>query len=566
MPTTATEAMPKQVSRELRGVLLPIGVISVVVNLLMLTTPIYMLQIYDRVLTSRNITTLVMLSVLAAAFLAIGSYLNHVRSRVAERLAMRFEERMGKAVFAAEFRLGGETNTAAPGSLVADLDKVRKFLSGAGLTGIFDIPWVPIFILLLAILHPLLGTTAAGAAGLLLLIDFISGWTSRSRIGDGTEAVGDADRFFATALRQRDVVQAMNMGPAIGQRWQQRRLRGLGSLVEGSDITSTFRAMSAYVRQLAQMAMIGFGGYLAVYDIITPGVIVAGSIICARALGPLGQSISTVKSGRDALSAYRRLCHATENMIDHAKLTPLPKPQGRLEVRDATVTFEGQPTPALRDIAFNVESGGSLGIVGPAGSGKSVLARLLVGSLAPNQGKIVLGGHDLYREDHGRLSAHIGYVAQRNSLIDGSVLDNITRFQNISLGKAAWAAEQVGLHAVIEKLPRGYETPIRNATRHLTPSHLRMIEFARVICSDPALIVLDKPDTGLDGAGAQALLQLITFGRKDGRILVVASDRPAFVRDFDNLLVLWNGAMEGVIKPEKLLGGMQKMKRVTGVG
>ncbi len=551
--------------RELRGVLWPIGVFSVVVNLLMLTTPIYMLQIYDRVLTSRNITTLIMLSLLAAALLAIGSYLNHVRSRVAERMAMHFDERMGRAVFAAEFRLGGGANTAMPGSLVADLDKVRKFLSGSGLTGLFDIPWVPLFILLLAILHPLLGATAAGAAGLLLLIDFISGWTSRSRIGDGTEAIGDADRFFSTALRQRDVVQAMNMGPAIGQRWQQRRLSGLGSLIEGSDITSTFRAISAYIRQLAQMAMIGFGAYLAVYDVITPGVIVAGSIICARALGPLGQSINTVKLGRDALSAYRRLCQATGDMIDHAKLTPLPKPRGRLAVMDATVTFEGQPTPALRDIAFNVEPGGSLGIVGPAGSGKSVLARLLVGSLAPSQGQVVLGGHDLYREDHGRLSAHIGYVAQRPSMIDGSVLDNITRFQDISLGKAAWASNRVGLHAVIEKLPRGYETPIRDAAKRLTPSQLRMIEFARVICSDPALIVLDKPDAGLDGAGAEALLKLIAFGRQDGRILVVASDRPAFVRDFDNLLVLWNGVMEGIIKPEKLLGQMQKKKQVTSV-
>ncbi len=557
--------MSEQVSRELRRVLWPIGMISVVVNLLMLTTPIYMLQIYDRVLTSRNITTLIMLSLLAAALLAIGSYLNHVRSRVAERMAMRFEERMGRTVFAAEFRLGSNSTSSETGALVADLDKVRKFLAGPGLTGLFDIPWVPLFILLLAILHPLLGVTAACAAGLLLLIDVFSGWTSRSRIGDGTEAIGDADRFFSAAQRQRDVVRAMNMGPAIGQRWHQRRLSGLGSLVEGSDITSTFRAFSAYVRQLAQMAMIGFGAYLAVYDVITPGVIIAGSIICARALSPLSHVITTLRTGRDALDAYRRLGSATSDMIDYAKQTPLPRPQGRLEVENAVVTFEDQPTPALHGIAFHVEPGGSLGIVGPAGSGKSVLARLLVGSLAPTQGRILLGEHDLYGTDHGRLSPHIGYVAQRLSLIDGSVLDNITRFQNVSLGKAAWAADRVGLHSTIEKLPRGYETPIRDAVKHLAPSSLRMIEFARVICGNPALIVLDKPDAGLDALGAKALLKLIAFGRKDGRILVVASDRPALVRDFDNLLVLWNGAMEGVIKPEKLLGQMPKIKQVTSV-
>ncbi len=556
----------EQATRELRNVLVPIGVISAVVNLLMLTLPIYMLQIYDRVLTSRNVTTLIMLTVLAVAFVGLGSYLNHVRSRIAERLAIRFEQRLGPTVFAAELNSPQAQGSAGGDSLVGNLDQVRQYISGtsgAGLTALFDIPWVPIFILLLAILHPVLGLTALLAALALLVVGFFSAWSSRSQISDGAAATGDAGRFFAAALRQRDVILAMNMDTTIGQRWHRDRVKGLGQLVEGSDITSGFKALSAFVRQLAQMSMLGLGAYLAIYDLITPGVIVAGSIICGRALGPLDQAQKTVKNGIKALHAFRSLREDTKDVKDRSVLTPLPKPFGTLEVEDVGVMFKDQAKPALSKISFRLEPNGSLGIVGPAGSGKSVLGRILVGALSPSTGRVSLGGYDFYREHDGRIGEHIGYVAQRLTLIEGTVLENITRFRSGALSDAVRAASRVGAHPVIEKLPQGYNTPVRDAAKHLTPSQLRMIEFARAACNDPTLIVLDKVEIGLDAPATQALRRLINWGRRDERILIMASDRPSFVRDFDNLLVLWNGTMEGVIKPEKLLDVMQQPKQIT---
>ena len=522
-----------------------------------------MLQIYDRVLTSRNVTTLIMLSLLAAAFLAVGSYLNHIRSRIAERLAIRFEQRLGTSVFAAELERPRESSKATTDTLVNDLDLVRQFLSSTGLTGLFDIPWVPIFILLLAILHPLLGATAAAAALLLLIVGFFSSWSSSSRMGDGTKKAGDAARFLVAATRQRDVIRAMSMDTAVAERWHDLRLGGIGRLVDGSDITSIFRAISVYIRQLAQMSMLGFGAYLAIYDIVTPGVIVAGSIICARALGPLDQSFKTVKGGYSALLAFRRLRNVTEAMTDRSGLTPLPKPWGVLEVEDVNVKFGDQEKPALSNITFRLEPSSSLGVVGPAGAGKSVLAKLLVGALSPSSGRMSLGGHDLHRHQDGRIGEHIGYVAQRLSLIDGSVLDNITRFRSADHGSAIQATERIGIHGLIERLPRSYDTSIREAAKHLMPSQLRMIEFARAAYGDPTLIVLDKADVGLDRPGTEALLRLIRWARQPERILIMATDRQAFVRDFDHLMVLWNGTMEGIIKPEKLLNQMQELKQVS---
>ena len=554
----------KQATQELQRVLLPIGIISVVTNLLMLTLPIYMLQIYDRVLTSRNIATLVMLSLLAAVFLAVGSYLNYLRSRIAERLAIRFEQRLAGTVFAAELQGGHGAGEPSSKKLVDDLDTIRQFLSGSGLAGMFDMPWVPIFILLLAILHPLLGATAFAASCILLIVGLCSSWFSRSRVDEAKAATEHADRFLVVARRQQDVLRAMSMGASIGQRWHRHRLKGLGLLVEGNDITSAFKAISTFVRQLAQMAMLGFGAFLAIYDVITPGVIVAGSIICARALGPLDQAFNTIKTGRRAFAAFGRLRASTEDVVDPAALAPLPKPWGRLQVDDVTITFEGQAKPALRNISFVLEAGRTLGVVGPAGAGKSVLARLLVGAASPNTGHVSLGGHNLYRDNDGRLGEHIGYVAQTLSLIEGSVLDNITRFQAIDANWAVQASERVGIHGLIEKLPQRYDTPIRVAARRMTPSHLRMIEFARAICGNPTLLVLDKPDAGLDNAGLHALQRLIADARGNGLTLVVISDRPALVRSFDDLLVLWNGTMEGIVKPEKLMSGMQQTKRVTG--
>ncbi|MGI9500829.1 MAG: ATP-binding cassette domain-containing protein, partial [Geminicoccaceae bacterium] len=410
---------------------------------------------------------------------------------------------------------------------------------------------------------PVLGLTAAMAALLLLIVGLFSSWSSSSRIGDGAMKAGDAGRFLTAAIKQRDVIRAMNMDTTVAERWHGLRLTGIGTLVEGSDITSVFRAISVYIRQLAQMAMLGLGAYLAIYDKITPGVIVAGSIICARALGPLDQAFKKVRNGYQALLAFRRLRSATEEMIDRSGLAPLPKPWGTLEVEEVSVRFEDQEKPALSDVSFRLEPNSSLGIVGPAGAGKSVLAKLLVGALTPSSGRVSLGGHDLHRHQDGRIGEHIGYVAQRISLIDGSVLDNITRFRSDDLGQAIRAAERVGVHPLIEQLPHSYDTSLRLAAKYLTPSQLRMIEFARAAFGDPTLIILDKADVGLDGAGIKSLQRLITWGRRKERILIMASDRQTYVRDFDHLMVLWNGTMEGLIKPEKLLNQMQELKQVT---
>ena len=548
-------------SSELRHALLPIGIFSAAVNVIMLTLPMYMLQIYDRVLTSRNVTTLIMLSLLVVVILAIGNYLNHARSRMSARLALRFQKRLGSTVFAAEIQRAQKYDQTDGDTAIDDLKQIRQFLSSNGLISLLDIPWSPLFILVLVMLHPLLGVTAAVAAMLMLFVAYVADrWSSR-RIDDGSAIATEADHYLDLALRQSDVSHAMNMDIPIGRYWNQLSVKALDRLIGGSDITSTFRAFSNYIRQLAQMAMLGLGAYLAIFDIITPGAIVAGSIICSRALGPLDQALKNIRDGTDAKHAFRRLSRTADILVDQSTFSPLPRPSGALEVEEVSMlSLDRKKPPILKDISFTLEPGGSLGVVGPAGSGKSVLARLLVGTLAPSSGRVRLDGHSLHNEQNRRIGDHIGYVAQRMSLIEGSVRDNIARFRPDHIDLVMESAEKIGIHDMIERLPQGYGTLISEAAKQLRPSQMRMIEFARAAHGDPALVVLDKADAGLDNQAIQGLRRLVARCRQDDRILVVASDRPTVVRDLDRVMVLWNGSMEGIMDPDRLLSHMEQLK------
>lgn len=550
MTNSATD--PHGVAAEARRIVLPIGLFSIFVNLLILTVPIYMLQIYDRVLTSRNATTLVMLTLIAVCLVAVGSFLMHMRSRIEVRLGMRLEERFSRPAFAAALRRA-VARSEAPAGPAADLDELRRFLSGNGLTGLFDLPWVPLFILVIYVLHPLLGLVATASALALLAANLFSrAWIHG---GGAAQETAEADRFIENSWRHGDVVTAMGMTGALGESWQQRRGWAAATLVQANDVLSWSQSITNFLRQLAQIGMLGLGAYLAIQDIISPGTIVAGTIICGRALAPVSKAPSTVSYARGAWRAFARLRDADLDLLAVESMQPVDRGRmrGNLIADNVELAAADRGQPALKAVSFDLKAGEALGIVGPSGAGKSALAQILAGALAPDGGRVLVDGYELSPDTASRIGGHVGYVPKRMALFDGTVGQNIARFQSDHPDLIIDAASRAGLHDTVECLPSAYNTPMATAARQMTANQLRRIGLARALYGDPAILVLDNPDAGLDGEDMAAVIDIIRQRRRAGRTIVTITERPALIREMDWTLVLWNGAIEGVMEPERFL-------------
>ena len=557
-PSRTSTPIIKTITGKVRRIMLPIAIFSIFVNLLILTVPIYMLQIYDRVLTSRNATTLIMLTLIAAVLIAVGSFLMHMRSRIEVRLGLQLEQQLSRPAFAAELGQAlhpGEATTSS----AKDLDELRRFLSGKGLTGLFDMPWIPLFILAIFFLHPLLGLTATGGAVAVLVVNLLTYLVLRGH--SEANDTNDADNFLKNSQRHSDVINAMGMTNALNDEWQLRRGEAATDVVQANDIHSRSQSVINFLRQFTQIGMLGVGAYLAIRDIITPGVIVAGSIICSRALTPISRVLTTVERARLARQAYARLLGACAEASDTvpSQRRHGARTLGHLAVDDISVTAIDRSQAILKAISFELQAGHSLGVVGPSGAGKSTLVRVLIGVLPPNSGRVLVGGHEISPTTMAWLGVHIGYLPQKIALFDGTVGQNIARFRSDDIDLMVDAANRIGLHDIVNSLPSGYDTPIVTAAKQLTPSQLRGIGLARAFYGDPALLVLDGPDTGLDEAGNAALMEAIRQRQQEGRTIVIVSDRPSMIRELDRLLVLWNGKAEGLVKPERFLDRMGQL-------
>lgn len=537
-----------------RGAFGSVGIFSFFINALMLTIPLYMLQVYGRVLASRSEDTLLMLTILALGLLLTLGLLDLARSRVLVRVGARFDNRLSDPVLSAMLvdRLRGQrTNHSQP---LRDLETIRTFLTGAGLLSLFDAPWTPIFILIIFVLHPVLGFVALGGALILFTLAIVGELITRGPLKEASRVSVNSHAFAESSLRNAEAIQAMGMMTGLLRRWIRRHEAAIALQALASDRAGGVSASAKIVRQLLQIAMLGVGAYLAIRQVITPGVMVVASVIMARALAPVELAINSWRSFLSARSAYARLQDLMTRWQPAQEPMKLPKPSGVLVVEGVVAAPPGATKAILKGVSFALSKGEMLGLIGPNAAGKSTLARLLVGVWEPTAGHIRLDGADVCQWSREQLGPHVGYLPQDVELFDGTVAENIARFFHESNGeKVVAAAERAGVHDLILALPDGYDTQIGEGGRVLSAGQRQRIALARALYGDPVLIVLDEPNSNLDAEGEEALRTALTNLRANNKTVVVIAHRPAIINAVDKLLVLRDGRVNMFGPPAKVL-------------
>ena len=531
--------------RSMRRTFYAVGFFSLFINLLMLATPLYMLQVFDRVLTSGSESTLAVLTILAVGLIFIMGLLEMFRSRILVRVGARLDEHLSDAVFTATFERSLTAARIDRGQALRDLIFVRQFMATTAPFSLFDAPWVPIYVVVIFLFHPLLGFVALASAFLLFALALISELRTRPPLEEANRHAAEAELFAQSSLRNADVIQAMGMMPALRRLWRTRHQASLYFQGIASDRNGTLGAISKFVRLIAQLAILGTGAYLAIHQIISPGVMIAASIIMARALQPVEQAIGNWRSFVSARHAYGRLKKLMARQAPQTDRMRLPEPRGAVSVEGLVAVPPGASEPSLKRISFALEPGAAVGVIGPTGAGKSSLARALVGVWPPFDGNIRLDGAELSHYDPEDLGRYIGYLPQEVELFDGSIAENISRFdEDASPDDIVEAARLANVHEMILRLPDGYDTVIGEGGRRLSGGQRQRIALARALYRKPSLIVLDEPNSSLDAEGDNALSDAISAMKQQGKTVIVMAHRPSAIASVDQLIMLRDGHIE----------------------
>ena len=552
--------------RSCRAALYGVGVFSGVINVLMLTGAIYMLEIYDRVLASRSVPTLVGLSLLAAVLFLFQGFLDLIRGRILSRVGAAVDEAVGGRVFGAFVRSPLTSSKEGEGrQSLRDLESVRSFLAGPGPTALFDLPWMPVYLLVIFAFHPALGLTALIGAIVLVGLTVLTEYSARKPSRDAT-ALGAARSNLADACRRNaEVAAAMGMFGRLEQKWREANASYIGAQREMSDITGGYGAFAKALRFMMQSAVLGVGAWLVIHNSASAGVIVAASILSGRALAPVDLAIAHWKGFVAARQSWRRLGEALRASPLTARALPLPAPKEKLAVTALKVGAPGQDRAILQDIAFTLEAGHGVGIIGPSGSGKSTLVRALVGAWRPAAGRIRLDGADLDQWAPEQLGRHIGYLPQDVELFGGTVVENIARFdRNAEAEGIIAAARAAGVHELIVGLRDGYGAEIGEHGEALSAGQRQRIALARALYGNPFLVVLDEPNSNLDSDGEAALTQAIAGVRARGGVVVIVAHRPSALAEVDYILALDRGRVRAFGPKEEVFAQLFPGLKVRG--
>jgi PrtD family type I secretion system ABC transporter len=541
-----------------RYVFLSIALFSFVLNLLMLVSPFYMLQVYDRVLTSGSKETLYVLSLLAIGLLGISALLELVRGRILVRLGASLDRHVTHDLFAALIEDRIATRRSTGSQPIRDLETLRGFLTGPGLLAFFDAPWVPLFLGLIFLFHPVLGFVACAGAVILFGLTILSEFTTRAPWQRASSESMQAHRFAETSLRNADVIWALGMLGDLRRRWQEKHLAALAYSGKATDQLGTYSAIAKFVRPLLQVAMLGFGAYLVIDEAISAGVMIASSIVMGRALQPVEASIAHWRSFISARSAYSRLSKLLGEYDVNRQRMELPAPHGRIGVEGMTLVPPGANKPALINISFQLAAGELLGIIGPSAAGKSSLARGLMGIWAPKVGHVRLDGADMAEWDRKDLGRHLGYLPQDVELFDGTVAENISRFENVVAQTVNQAAQIANAHDMILRLPEGYDTQIGEGGCVLSGGQRQRIGLARALHGLPCFIVLDEPNANLDAEGEAALQITLRRLKEMKKTVVIISHKRTTLADADKLLVLDSGRVKSFGPRDQVLQELWK--------
>jgi len=546
--------------RECRRAFRSVALFSGMVNLLMLAGPLYMLQVYDRVLSSRSVPTLIALSIFLVGAYAFQGVLDLIRSRVVVRSAAVLDQRLALAVHSAVIRLSVASRHPGDGPQpVRDLDAIRGFLTGAGPIAIVDLPWVPVFLTICFLIHPWLGVASTIGAVTLFTMTLLTERASRAPAKALAQDAGRRSIMVEAQRRGGETIMAMGMAGALGQRWAGVNNRYIAATASLSDVAGGFGSASKVLRLLLQSVILGLGAYLVIRQEMTAGAMVAASIMMGRALAPIETAIANWRAFIGARQAITRLSEALTRAAPKREVTSLPRPARSLEVEHVVMVAPGGTKPVVANVRFALKAGQAVGIIGPSGAGKTSLVRALVGIWRPAKGCVRLDGAALDQWDLDQLGQHVGFISQTVELFDGTISENIARMNVKPDADAVLrAAKAAGAHELILRLPNGYDTPIGEGGEALSGGQRQRIALARALYGDPFLIVLDEPNSNLDNEGEMALRQAIANLKTRGAIVVLIAHRPSVLAVCDHILVLANGEQKDFGSRDEI---MQKMTR-----
>ena len=548
---TDHEIMAKRVKTPLnkaldacKPVLGSVVIFSLFINLLMLVGPMYMLQIYDRVLASRSTETLLMLSLVVLLLLIIYGILESIRSRVLVRTGVKFNNELAPTLFDAVFKNAIRVSGGAQSQALRDMDTVREVMSGSGILAFCDSPWVPLFLAGIFLIHPWLGFVALGGAIAIFILAVANELLTGRKLREGGVQSILATSYATSSLKNAEVAQAMGMTSAIKQRWTDRHGDMLSSQSVASARAGSVLATSKSFRLVVQSAILGLGAYLAIQREISPGAMIAASIIMGRALAPVEMAVGNWKSFSSARSAFQRLQLLFASVTLDDERIALPEPEGQISVEGIIAAPPGIKAAVLKGITFSLNVGESLAIIGPSAAGKSTLARVLVGVWPAAAGAVRLDGSELKHWNVEQLGRQVGYLPQDVELFSGSIAENISRFSEKDDEAVIQAAKLAGVHEMVQRMPDGYETEIGDGGQALSGGQRQRIALARALYKEPCFIILDEPNASLDKAGEEALSDALRSLKKMKKTLIIISHKPNLLSLVDKILVLNQGVMQ----------------------
>lgn len=519
-------------------------IFSLFINILALVSPLYMLQVYDRVLTSRNESTLIFLTLIVVFLLVVYAALEWCRTQVLVRGGVRFDRVVQEPVFTSvlKARLRGASGT--DGQAIRDGDSIREFLTGPGLIAFCDAPWMPVFLAVSFLLHPAFALLAVIGGTVIFALALANEYATRASLANASRAAIAAQSDATATIRNSEVMRAMGMWRGLMQRWQDRRDELIRWQAQASDRGGGLMAAIKLSRAILQTAILGLGAYLAIKGSITPGSMIAASILVGRSVAPIEAAVGQWKSFVNARGAWTRLQSLFIATKEVEERMSLPAPQGALSVEAILVAPPGSKQPTIRGVSFAIEAGTALGIIGPSAAGKSSLARALVGVWPTLNGTFRLDGFDIKQWDPEQLGDHIGYLPQDIELFSGSVAENIARFKEVVPEKVVQAAQLAGVHEMIQQLTDGYNTQIGDAGVALSGGQRQRIGLARALYGEPALIVLDEPNASLDSQGEAALVHALQRLKSMKKTLVFITHKTNLLGLADKILVLNQGQVQ----------------------
>lgn len=536
-----------------RRAFLAAGLFSGVANLLLLTPTIYMLQVYDRVLVSRNELTLLAVSLIALFLFGAMAFSEWVRSRILVRTGVRLDQQLGSRVFDASFEASLADAGRSPARAFADLLQVRQFLTGNGIFAFFDVPWVPIYLAVTFFLHPVLGWVALAFVGVQLLLAWLGHRQTVKPAEEAVQASTDVTLYLQGKLRNAETLEAMGMLGGLRRRWQARQAAAVARHAASQDISQRVMAASKFIRYTQQSLTLAAGALLVIAGELTPGAMIAANVLMARALAPIDMVVNNWRSFLAARAAFGRLRELLAAFPDQGPAAARERPRGALQLRGLVATAPGRADPILKGLDLEIAAGQTVAVLGPSGSGKSTLARCLVGIWPDTQGEVLLDGEPLAGWRREALGPHIGYLPQDVELFEGSIADNIARMAKPDSPQVIAAARASGLHDAILRMPRGYDTPIGEAGGILSGGQRQRLALARALYGDPALVVLDEPNANLDDTGESALTATLKELKRQGRTVVLVTHRQPSIAHADRVLVLRDGAIAAYGPPAAVL-------------